>query len=289
MSNQLDHSQWKQLVNSTKLSDVTFAVGSEATTIYGHRSLIAAASDVFFRMFVGDLAPSQGAPVEVPDIAPETFIEMIKFIYYDEPNVEDDNVVLLYYVAEKYNLDRLKERCLQFIINHEDSMLRILKNNTEYGFESIYETCLEILGHNPIKFFNAPEFMALPLDVMRQIANQHTLRCNTKHLVDALERWEQHPGEDRQGAVDQLNAIIGKRKQQSRYFRMRKCNVFGTVKFDATLGYIQLEISAHLSLKFTVKPLDVSLSTDISPLVSDGTYKTSLSFTLITLPLPSKH
>ncbi|XP_062558430.1 kelch-like protein 30 [Armigeres subalbatus] len=227
MAAPVDNLHWQKLVNSKDLSDVEFTVGSDSTLICGHRTPLALASDVFYRMFLGALVPSAGQPISVPDIEPEIFLEMLKFIYYDGPNITADNLVRLYYAAEKYNLVRFKERCLQFVANHEEAMLQILNDNGEYNFQRIDDSCLKIMSDNPVHFFEAPNFLELSLEQMQKIVNQRTLRCNTEQLKAVLEKWENHRNGDRQGSAQTLMAIVDKWNQQSRYFQLRKLSFFG--------------------------------------------------------------
>ncbi|XP_062543522.1 BTB/POZ domain-containing protein 6-like [Armigeres subalbatus] len=270
MANQFEKSQWQQLVNSKVLSDVSFAVGSNSTLIYGHRSLIAAASDVFFQMFAGDLAPTNGEVITVPDIESEIFLEMMKFIYYDDAAMTADNLVKLYYAAEKYNLIQLKQQCHQFITDHEDSMLLIFKNNLEYGFEMIDQVCYKIIHDKPFKMFKSPEFLELPLEAMRKICSHRALRCNTDQLVEAMQKWEDYEYEHRQGAVDKLKVIIDKQKQQSRYHGLRKICFFGPINYAEIVPPFIATINIEARLNFKIYGVGLYVGVENSNKIKDN-------------------
>lgn len=241
---------WKQLVNDKALSDVTFAVGQQGTLIYGHRSLLAAPSDVFFQMFTGELAPTGKDPIKVPDIEPAIFLEMIKFIYHDDPAINAANLVKLYYAAEKYNLSRLIERCLNFVKSNEDFVMKIFHANSEYGFERLYEVCLEIIRTKPFKIFQSSEFLELPFELVKKIAGQSTLWCNADQLIEALEKWSKHQEEDAKidKALEKLTAIV--EKQREREFEFRKIFFSGTAfsTFQTNM-FVKFNVKALVPLK----------------------------------------
>lgn len=214
------------LVNSKTLSDVTFAVGRAGTLIYGHRFPLALLSDVFFRMFTSELTPSDTPHVEVPDIEPEVFLEMLNSIYYDKQTITQDNVVKLFYAAEKYNLGDLKSRCLLFISREEDSALVIFKANLEFKFTQINESCLSVICDNPVKFFKSSDFYELPLELVSKIAGQCKLRCNNDQLMEAMQKWTEHQ-KDKDTAnvhemLNKLKAIVHKKQECVTYNHCEK-------------------------------------------------------------------
>lgn len=223
----------KFLVNSELLSDISFTVGQKGTVIYGHRFPLAAASDVFYRMFTGKLAPSSasGDPIAVPDIEPDTFLEMLKFIYYDNPTLGEDNLVELYYAAVKYNLSGLKSRCRQFVVREEPSVLKIFTSNGKHGFEELNAACLQTICANPLVMFRSSDFLELPLELVEKIAGQSKHRCNDDQLLEALRKWSMH----REGATHQhealkkLTGIVERQQALNRDYQCRKWLFFGPI------------------------------------------------------------
>ena len=64
-------------IQNPKFSDVCFLVGDFQEKIYAHRFFLAAESEVFERMFHGQLKET-GYEIKVPDLSPNSFGNMIK-------------------------------------------------------------------------------------------------------------------------------------------------------------------------------------------------------------------
>ncbi|XP_055534763.1 BTB/POZ domain-containing protein 6-like [Wyeomyia smithii] len=221
----------KFLVNSELLSDVSFTVGKAETVIYAHRFPLATASDVFYQMFTEKplSGPVAREPIAVPDVEPETFIEMLKFLYYDNPTISEDNLVELYYAANKYNLVRLKKLCHQFISIEEASVMKVLTRNIPKGFAELNDACLTSISRNPLVVFRSSDFLELPLELVEQISRQNKLRCNDDQLLDALRKWCRYQKDNQTELFDQLSGIVRKRQKQSRDFQCRKWLFFGPI------------------------------------------------------------
>lgn len=222
-----------KFLNSEFLSDVTFSVGQNGTLIYGHRFPLAAASEVFYEMFTaGKREPPStvnGEPIAVPDIEPDIFLEMLKFVYYDNPTIREDNLVELYYAAKKYNLSGLRSRCQQFVCQEEASVIKVFTANVKHGFEELNQACLKTICANPLVIFRSSDFFELPLDLMEKIVVQRKLRCNDDQLLDALKRWAQHQdgAVDRHEALSSLKALVEKQQELNRDYQCRKWLYFG--------------------------------------------------------------
>ncbi|XP_039298539.1 BTB/POZ and MATH domain-containing protein 3-like [Nilaparvata lugens] len=81
--NQSFETRFHRLVDSDMLSDCEFVLGSQKTSIKGHKVFFSAASEVFHAMFCSDLKETN--PVHVEDLEPEGFKAMKQFIYTELP------------------------------------------------------------------------------------------------------------------------------------------------------------------------------------------------------------
>lgn len=70
----------RSLVNNEYLSDVVFLVGKEKVKIHAHKTILALGSPVFRSMFYADhgLRMQSNQPIEIPDITPVGFLNMLK-------------------------------------------------------------------------------------------------------------------------------------------------------------------------------------------------------------------
>lgn len=70
------------MCNNDLMADVTFVVSSSSSspvTFPAHKYVLATGSSVFFAMFYGTLA-EQGSQVVVPDVEPDAFLKMLKYV-----------------------------------------------------------------------------------------------------------------------------------------------------------------------------------------------------------------
>ncbi|XP_035160895.1 speckle-type POZ protein-like isoform X1 [Callithrix jacchus] len=97
------------LWENTRFTDCSFFVRGQE--FKAHKSVLAARSPVFNAMFEHEMEESRKNRVEISDLDPEVFKEMMRFIYTGRaPNLDKmaDNLLA---AADKYALERLKVMC----------------------------------------------------------------------------------------------------------------------------------------------------------------------------------
>lgn len=85
--------------------------------IGGHVNILAARSSVFSAMFQHQMAETKTGQVDIFDIQPEIFQQLLHFIYSGRIGIplNEDNAKSLYEVADKYCIEDLKEKCVDFL------------------------------------------------------------------------------------------------------------------------------------------------------------------------------
>ncbi|XP_055353042.1 BTB/POZ domain-containing protein 6-B-like [Paramacrobiotus metropolitanus] len=101
------------------MSDVRFAVGHQFGTVKmfaAHKYILSICSTVFDTMFNGSLPESCEDAIEIPDLPPEAFANMLSYIYTDSvENLNLDNAIPTMNCADKYDLPQLVKKCLAFV------------------------------------------------------------------------------------------------------------------------------------------------------------------------------
>ena len=81
-----------------------------------HRIVLAARSPVFASMFEHDLAEKNTNVVDIPDCTAESFEVFLHYLYSGcAETLFVSNVYNVYYAADKYHVDDLKELCVDFM------------------------------------------------------------------------------------------------------------------------------------------------------------------------------
>ena len=106
-----------KLFENMELCDVTFNVRRQE--FRAHKTILAARSPVFSAMFQHPSKEKMTGVVDVPDIEPDVFKELLRYIYTGEVplNRMDEVAVGLLAAADKYLLEKLKKACGDHLVN----------------------------------------------------------------------------------------------------------------------------------------------------------------------------
>ena len=108
------------IFNSDFLSDVKFVVPASSgesggkIVILAHKFVLAISSPVFYAMFYGQMAETKDS-IELPDCEYESLWEMFHYLYSDKVNLSGSNVMQVLYLANKYMLPSLAEKCAEYL------------------------------------------------------------------------------------------------------------------------------------------------------------------------------
>uniref|UniRef100_A0A182YE52 BTB domain-containing protein n=1 Tax=Anopheles stephensi TaxID=30069 RepID=A0A182YE52_ANOST len=131
------------------LVDCSFRVGEDV--YHGHKLILSAASPVFEAMFYGALAEKQ--TVKIADIKPLVFERMLDYIYVGTIDFESvqniEELLELYYCAEKYMIDSLHEKCVSYFGKNikPNNVLKILDIAYRMNLDDIIYSCMCVLKH----------------------------------------------------------------------------------------------------------------------------------------------
>ena len=179
------HSQ-EELINNQYLSDVKFIVGEEKKAIFGHRVYIEPFSPVLYKMF-----KEKGTQaIEIKDIKPDVFLDMLKYMYLRKVSITNKNIVPLFQAADKYMVENLIKACLNSI--DLQNVLKVMKINSEtYNFLAIQNKCLDLILRNPFDVFEQEEFFSLDKSNLELILKQRYFDCcSNDDLLAALNTWK---------------------------------------------------------------------------------------------------
>ena len=117
------------LLNKEILSDVKFVVpcgeSESKKVISAHKFVLAVSSPVFYVMFYGALAETTDS-VELPDCDYESLLELFRYLYSDEVNLSESNVMQVSYVAKKYMVPSLVGKCAEYLRDSVDASMCFL-------------------------------------------------------------------------------------------------------------------------------------------------------------------
>jgi len=142
-----------KLLDDEDGKDVTFLVQGEE--IRAHRNVLSARSAYFQAEFQSGMEESVSNQVKIPDIAPEVFRQLLKFLYSGVAPVFRDNVTAgLLGAADKYGCEDLKEVCETALAQNlrRDNVVDILIVADDHGCPVLQEKASAYMRSN-LDFF----------------------------------------------------------------------------------------------------------------------------------------
>ena len=180
-----------RLHNVDIMSEVTFVVQGER--IPAHKAILATVSPVFHAMFNGPLAPKEKHPeIKINDFSDaKAFIDFLKYLYVEESRLDKANVFDVMYLAKKYIVPSLEQRCRMFIINilEEDNVLPTLELALDLDDKEIETSCMGIVCKSIQILSRREDFLQLSLPCLTHILKSDDLVISEVELFLAVCRW----------------------------------------------------------------------------------------------------
>ena len=146
----------KFIFNNELLSDVKFVVPalhneskswkSHLKCIPAHKFILAISSPVFYAMFYGEMAETADT-IQLPDCDYKSLLELFRFLYSDEVNLSGSNVMQVLYLAKKYLIPSLADKCTEYLHEHVEAsnVFSVLLQAQQFDDKDLEERCWEVL------------------------------------------------------------------------------------------------------------------------------------------------
>ena len=188
--------------------------GSESKNISAHKFVLAISSPVFYAMFYGELAETKDF-VEISDCEYESLLELFRFIYSDEANLTPDNVMQLMYLARKYMLPSLADKCSAYLQEHLDAsnVFTVLPDVQKYEEKDLLDQCWKVIEKETEEAVKSDGFVQIERSILEELIEKETVNIKEVELFKAVDRWAEKECE-KQGLVAEGSVkrrILGER------------------------------------------------------------------------------
>ena len=207
----------KYIFNSALLSDVKFIVPvsngkSESKVIPAHKLVLAISSSVFFAMFYGEMADTRDS-IDLPDCDYESLLELFRFIYSDEVELTGSNVMHVLYLAKKYFVPSLAEKCAEFLRKNLDgsNVFTILPHAQKFEDKDLENRCWKVIEMHTEEAVTSDDFVVIERSLVESVVKREKLNVKEVELFKAVNRWAEKKIE-KEGITSDGNAkraIIG--------------------------------------------------------------------------------
>ena len=232
----------KFMFNNELLSDVKFVVrdaegGSESMKkIPAHRFLLAISSPVFYAMFYGELAEKKDS-IDISDCNHKSLSELFRFVYSDEVNLNADNVMQVLYLAKKYMLPSLADKCTEFLrgIVDASNVFHVLPDAQKYEEKDLVDHCWEVIDRETEEAVKSGGFMTIEKSVLEELLERDSLNVKEVELFKAVDCWASKECEKQGLAAEGCvkRRILGERIVKSIRFPVMKEKEFAEVVLDS--------------------------------------------------------
>ena len=184
------------IFNNELLSDVKFIApvsNSESGSrkmIPAHKFVLAIGSPVFYAMFFGEMAETKNS-IELPDCEYESLLELFRYLYTDVVNLTGSNVIHVLYLAKKYMLPSLAQKCGAYLQENLEAsnVFSILPHAKKFDDQVLENRCWEVIEKHTEEAVKADEFFTLERSLVESVVKKEVLKVNEAELFKAVDRW----------------------------------------------------------------------------------------------------
>ena len=237
----------KFIFNNELLSDVKFvapASNSESESrksqksIPAHKFVLAISSPVFYAMFYGEMAET-ASTIELPDCDYESLLELFRYLYSDEVNLGGSNVMQVLYLAKKYLVPSLAERCTEYLREHLEAsnVFSILPQAQKFGDKDLEERCWSVIESHTEEAVTSDDFVTLERSVVESVVKRERLNVKEVDLFKAVDRWANRAVE-KQGLTPDSKVkrkVLGEEIVKAIRFPVMSYNEFVSVVLDCCI------------------------------------------------------
>ncbi|KAL5016964.1 hypothetical protein ScPMuIL_006553 [Solemya velum] len=225
--------------------DVTFLLGETKQEVLAHKFMLISRSPVFSAMFCGPMAETQ-EQIIVPDIEPEVFKLLLRYMYSDKLSLLDShNVLEILYAAKKYSVVGLVKACKTFCAEkiNVDNACVLLDHAYKLDEQELFQACQTYILENGERCLQSVTFCKMSKHCVEKVVEADDLLACELIVWKALVGWAEAECERQGVAITDVN------------IRQAMGNLIYLVRFRGISSDI---FARHVSTKDILTPIEVA-------------------------------
>ena len=186
----------KFIFNNDRFSDVKFVVrktdveSESKQVIPAHKLVLSISSPVFEAMFYGELAETRDS-IELPDCEYESLLELFRYMYSDEVNLSGSNVMGVLYLAKKYIVPSLADKCTEYLQENLDpsNVFIILPSALKYEEQNLVDRSWKVIDKKTEEAVKSDGFATIERSLLEAVVIRDTLTIEEIELFQAVDLW----------------------------------------------------------------------------------------------------
>ena len=268
----------KFIFNNELLSDVKFIVpasnineSESRKMIPAHKFVLAIGSPVFCAMFYGKMAESTDS-ITLPDCEYDSLLEFFRYLYSDEVNLTGSNVMHVLYLAKKYMVPSLVDKCSEYLRDNLEAanVFSILPHAKKFEDKDLEDRCWAVIEKHTDEAVSSEEFVTLEKSLVESLVKREVLNVKEVELFKAVDRWATKEM-DRQGITSDSEAkrrILGEETLKAIRFPLMSEKELLSVVPDSNILTMKevVEVMKHFNGILT-SPLQFSVIPRTNPFI----------------------
>ena len=124
--------------------------------------MLAISSPVFYAMFYGEMAET-ASTIELPDCDYESLLELFRYLYSDEGNLTESNVMQVLHLAKKYLVPSLAGKCTEYLQENLEASnaFSILPQAQKFEEKDLEKRCWKVIELRAKEAVTSNDFVTL--------------------------------------------------------------------------------------------------------------------------------
>ena len=186
----------KFMFNNDLFSDVKFVVqkvigeSEDRQVIPAHKLVLSISSPVFEAMFYGELVETTDS-IELPDCEYDSLLELFRYMYSDEVDLNGSNVMGVLYLAKKYMVPSLADKCTECLQDNLDpaNVFSILPLAQKYEEKNLVDQCWKVIDEQTEEAVKSDGFATIQRSLLEAVVKRDSLNIPEVNLFKAVDFW----------------------------------------------------------------------------------------------------
>ena len=206
------------MLNNELFSDVKFVArgangeNESKLVVPAHKFVLSISSPVFEAMFYGELAETTDS-IALPDCEYDSLLELFRYIYSDEVNLNGSNLMGVLYLAKKYMVPSLADKCAEYLQDNlgSSNVFDILPQAQKYEEKKLVDQCWEVIDKQTEEALKSDGFATIERSLLEVVVTRDTLNIREVELFKAVNLWATKRCEEQGLSTDgnQKRRILG--------------------------------------------------------------------------------
>ena len=182
----------RHMFNNPFMSDIAFSCEGSDKKFVAHKHVLATSSAVFYPMFYGELA-EKNPVVHLSDTDEESLEEFLRFLYTDECNLTTDNAVFVLYLAKKYIVPSLAQKCFEYFDANfaAENVFILLQQEIQFDENKLEEKCWDFIDLNTSEAVASDGFCDINQATLVKLVKRESLNVEEVDLFEAVLKWSE--------------------------------------------------------------------------------------------------